>query len=224
MLCARIYICIQTYFMQIVKKHAFFCFYMSSYKKKLIFFLSVCTCGFFSTPFLGQGPYTHQVQMHAVLALLFAFYSWLDWQVRCHPDVCVRILRRCNPPAFLAYSCRGPRLCNSSSHSVALPGWHQSGVRGRNGPTSFDWNNKSSASKALWHMQRWGGMGEDWSGKGQRSVQGSNGGCGVWPRVAIRLMNGSSGEFKRVGRQGEPVLIHDDYILIIFFLLCFFLF
>lgn len=37
-----------------------------------------------------------------------------------------------------------------------------------------------------------------------------------------RLMNGSSGEFKRVGRQGEPVLIHDDYVLIIFFLLCFF--
>lgn len=71
-----------------------------------------------------------------------------------------------------------------------------------------------------------GGGGEDWSGEGQRSVRGSNGGCGVWPRVADRLMNGRSGEFKRVGRQGEPVLIHDDYILISFFFLlcCFFVF
>lgn len=43
-------------------------------------------------------------------------------------------------------------------------------------------------------------MGEDWSGEGQRSVRSSNGGCGVWPRVADRLMNGSLGEFKRVGR------------------------
>lgn len=45
-------------------------------------------------------------------------------------------------------------------------------------------------------------------------MRGSNGGCGVWPRVADRFMNGSLREFKRVGRQGEPVLIHDDYILI----------
>lgn len=39
-------------------------------------------------------------------------------------------------------------------------------------------------------MQRWGGG--HW---------GSNEGCGVWPRVADRLMNGSLGEFKRVGRR-----------------------
>lgn len=60
-------------------------------------------------------------------------------------------------------------------------------------------------------------MGEDCSGGGQRSVRGSNGGCGVLPRVADRLMNGSLGEFKRVGRQRAPVLVHDDYIFNFFF-------
>lgn len=64
------------------------------------------------------------------------------------------------------------------------------GLGERDGPTSFEWDNKSSASKALWRMQRWGGG--HW---------GSNEGCGVWPRVADRLMNGSLGEFKRVGRR-----------------------
>lgn len=57
MLCARIYICIQTYFMQIVKKHAFLYIYIYTYvelQKKLIFFLSVCTCVFFYTFFQGR--------------------------------------------------------------------------------------------------------------------------------------------------------------------------
>lgn len=67
-----------------------------------------------------------------------------------------------------------------------------------------------------------GGVGGDWSGEGQRSVRCSNGGCGVWPRVADRLMNGSLGEVKRVGRQGEPVLIHEGYICNFFFFYVFF--
>ena len=41
--------------------------YIISYINQLIFFYA----------FPGQAPYTHRVQRHATLALLFAFYSWL---------------------------------------------------------------------------------------------------------------------------------------------------
>lgn len=105
MLCARRYFCIQRH------SHAnrtFFFFFFSSkqrntyffnvHLKKTSLFFSLCACVFFcvcvsvcvlliffSALFIpGEALYTHWVQRHAALALLFAFYSWLSWQAWCH--------------------------------------------------------------------------------------------------------------------------------------------
>lgn len=62
------------------KKHTFF-LYVHLKKKHIfclyIFIYSVHVSTFFLYTFPGQAPYTHLVQRHATLALLFAFYSWL---------------------------------------------------------------------------------------------------------------------------------------------------
>lgn len=76
--------------------------------------------------------------------------------------------------------------------------------------------NKSSAAR-LWRMQRWGG---EW-------VEERGGGGGVWPRVAVRFMNGGSeGRIEVKARRIST--IHDIFLSTFFkiyvFLWCFFIF
>lgn len=140
-----------------LKKEAYFLFtYIFIY---IVYKLVV----FFFYTFPGQAPYTHRVQRHATLALLFAFYSWLAGR----HDVIQTVLQLVSISAptlnththahifslslFVssAYNHTSPSQPGTGlSRCVTLPRWRQGkGAGSRVGPTSFKWNNKSSAAR-----------------------------------------------------------------------------
>ena len=81
-----LYLHSKTHFMQMVQ-FSFFSkqrnthfFYMFIYKRSLFslyIYIYIYYIIYFFYAFPRQAPYTHRVQRHATLALLFAFYSWL---------------------------------------------------------------------------------------------------------------------------------------------------
>lgn len=123
---------------------------------------------FYTFFFPGQAPYTHWVQRHATLALLFAFYSWLGWQAWCHPGSaavgeCTLCLRHVQPCVV-----------------VTLPRWHQCKGRVRRGLVQRASNGviKAAQQGSVAHAE----MGGKRTGKvkgqwGMGRVQ--NGRCGV---------------------------------------------
>lgn len=154
----------------------------------------MCVCvfvaDFFCTFFFlipGEALYTHWVQRHAALALLFAFYSWLSWQAWCHPGSgaagkCILILSAC-------------LMCNLGHHTVRRhPLWPSPSV-------NFSVLTTQLTSEEGQRPGRGDGMGGE--GKGGWSNKLHTGFFFFWKSSAARLSGACRDTSGKWGRRGQ---------------------